>query len=315
MNINDLYKFLKNFFNKFSTTNSYSFEIGHYADNHLNFDEQYSVKSDRKYTFFMIFSKVPSGLENITIRENIGSSGFYWKGIHINNSTEPSKSTNSPFSGLPKDSEDEFDIVGSGSGFAIDANGLIITSYHVVENANKIQIRGIKGDFDKVYKAKVLTFDRNNDLAILKIDDPKFTKLENIPYLLSDRIADVGEDIFTLGYPLRSSMGDEIKLTNGIVSSKSGFQGDVTAYQISAQVQAGNSGCPLFDKNGNIIGVVNARHIVESATYSVKTPYLRNLLSSLDNPPLLQTHSELAGKSLSEQVKLIKKFVYIIEIE
>jgi S1-C subfamily serine protease len=279
----------------------------------LNFDERYSVKSDRKYTFFMVFSKVPTGIENITIRENLGSEEFYWKGIHINNSSEPSGSSNVPFSSHPE--SNNFEISGSGSGFAVNSIGLIVTSYHVVESANKIQIRGINGDFDKVFKAKVLASDHKNDLAVLKIDDSKFTRIDNIPFSLSDRIADVGEDIFVLGYPLRSSMGDEIKLTNGIISSKSGFQGDITAYQISAQVQAGNSGCPLFDKNGNIIGVVNARHIVESVAYAVKTSYLRNLLSSLDNSPTLSSHNELAGKSLSEQVKLIKKFVYIIEIE
>lgn len=184
-----------------------------------------------------------------------------------------------------------------------------------MENANKIQIRGINGDFNKSYKAKVLVSDRNNELAVLKIEDSEFTKIENVPYSLSNRIADVGEDIFVLGYPLRSSMGDEIKLTNGIVSSKSGFQGDATSYQISAQVQWGNSGCPLFDKSGNIIGIVNARHVVENAAYAVKTSYLKNLLDLLDNPPILQTNDELKGKSLSEQVKSIKKFVYIVEVE
>jgi S1-C subfamily serine protease len=281
----------------------------------LNFNEQYSVKSDRKYTFFMIFPKLPAGVENITIRENAGKNEFYWKGIHINNPKNSSETYTSPSSKKEKEQENEFEIAGSGSGFAISTNGLIATIYHVIENANKIQIRGVNGNFDKVFKAKVLSFDRNNDLAVLKIDDTNFTRIDDIPYSLTDKIADVGEDVFVLGYPLRAAMGDEIKLTNGLISSKSGFQGDVTAYQISATVQSGNSGCPLFNREGNIIGVVNARLYVESAAYAVKTPYLKTLLSSLENPLVLPVTNSLSGKSLLEQVKTVKKFVYIIEIE
>lgn len=283
----------------------------------LNFNERYSVKSDRKYTFYMVFPKLNSGIENITIRENEGNNEFYWKGIHIDNPIG-SSSKNEESISVGKSTEnkvDKFEMTGSGSGFAISTNGLIATSYHVVKDANRIQIRGVNGNFETVLKAKVIAYDKNNDLAILKIDDTKFIKTEPIPYTLTDKIVDVGEDIFVLGYPLRAIMGDEIKLTNGLVSSKSGFQGDVTSYQISATVQSGNSGCPLFDRNGNIIGIVNSRLFVENAAYAIKTPYLRTLVSTIEAPPILSTQNSLIGKSLSEQVKEIKKFVYIIEIE
>ena len=280
-----------------------------------NFDERYAVKADRKYTFFMVFPEIPAGLENISIRENMGSDEFYWSGIHITNPTNSfsSNKTKTPSNSNP--TERAFDISGSGTGFAISSNGLVVTSYHVVKDANRIQIRGVNGDFNKVFKARVLASDKTNDLAVLKIDDINFAVIQAIPYVLSDNIADVGEDIFVLGYPLRAFMGDEIKLTNGLISSKSGFQGDITSYQISAAVQPGSSGCPLFDKNGNIIGVVNARLFVESAAYAVKNTYLKTLLFSLDNPPLLPRTNMLSGKSLSDQVKEIKKFVYIIETE
>lgn len=291
-------------------------EWGVYTDDAepLMFNERYSVKADRKYTFFMVFSELPTGLENITIRENAGANEFYWKGIHINNpiNSSTTRGQASTYQEIKRD--DKFEIKVSGSGFAITANGLIVTSYHVISNANKIQIRGVNGDFDKVFKAKIIALDKNNDLAILKIDDTKFTEIGSIPYSLSDKIADVGDDVFVLGFPLRAVMGDEIKLTNGLISSKSGFQGDITSYQISATVQAGNSGCPLFDKNGNVIGVVNARLPVESASYAIKTPYLKTLIYSLENPPALTTTNSLVGMSLSEQVKSIKNFVYIIEV-
>jgi S1-C subfamily serine protease len=111
-------------------------------------------------------------------------------------------------------------------------------------------------------------------------------------------------------------MGDEVKLTNGIVSSKTGFQGDVTSYQISAPVQPGNSGGPLFNNKGQLIGIINAKHIgAENASYAVKSSYLTNLIDLMDYPPTLQKVSTVNGKTLTEQVQIIKKYVFIIEVE
>ncbi|TRZ66737.1 PEGA domain-containing protein [bacterium] len=204
---------------------------------------------------------------------------------------------------------------GSGTGFALSSDGLIVTCYHVIENAEKIVVRGINSSFDRTYIAKVLASDRNNDIALIKIDDPTFKFIEKIPYIISDKTIDVGSSIFTLGYPLRSSMGDEIKLTNGIISSKSGFKGDITTYQISAPVQPGNSGCPLFDDSGNVVGIVNAKHVLaENATYAIKTNYLRNLIESLQEPPKINSINVLSTKTLSEKVKTLKNYIYIIEI-
>ena len=205
----------------------------------------------------------------------------------------------------------------SGTGFALTSSGLIVTNYHVIEDAKTIKVRGINGSFDKLYSAKVLLSDKKNDLAIIKIDDSSFSNLGIIPYVINQNVASasVGSDIFVLGYPLRASMGDEIKLTNGIVSAKTGFQGDITSYQISAPVQPGNSGGPLFDKKGNIIGVINAKHtLAENASYAIKVSYLMSLINLLDLPPVLQTTSTLGTKSLSQQVESAKKFIYIIEI-
>lgn len=110
-------------------------------------------------------------------------------------------------------------------------------------------------------------------------------------------------------------MGDEIKLTNGLISSKTGFQGDITAYQISATVQPGNSGGPLFDDNGNVVGIVNARLAVESAAYAIKSPYLTKLAESVDKKISLPTSKSLLNKTLKDKVKDISDFIYIIEIE
>jgi S1-C subfamily serine protease len=203
----------------------------------------------------------------------------------------------------------------SGTGFGITSNGLIVTNSHVINGATKISVRGINGDFSKLYSAKLLTEDKNNDLAIIQINDPTFVSLGSIPFTIAARTSDVGSSVFALGYPMKSVMGDEIKLTNGIISSKSGFQGDVTSYQISVPLQPGNSGGPLFDANGYLVGVVNARLTIgENVSYAIKSSYLTNLLDLLAAPPKLQTINSLTGKQLTEQVKILNKFVYIIEV-
>lgn len=203
----------------------------------------------------------------------------------------------------------------SGTGFAISSDGFIVTNYHVVEGASKIRVRGVKGNFSKTYQAEVIIKDKNNDLAIIKINDPDFTMLGNPPYMIRHEIVNVGKPVYVLGYPLRATMGDEIKLTNGIISSKTGFQGDITTYQITVPVQPGNSGGPLFNSEGDVIGIINAKHTgAENASYAIKTNYLINLIQVMNSIPSLPKSNIISSKELSDQVKFVKEFVYILEI-
>lgn len=204
----------------------------------------------------------------------------------------------------------------SGSGFALSTDGIIVTNLHVVEGFTSIKVRGVGSNFSRSYKASIIASDFNNDLALIKIQDPDFISFEKIPYSVKTNLATVGESIFVLGYPLRATMGEEIKLTNGIISSRTGFQGNIALYQVSASVQPGNSGGPLFDNQGNLIGIINAKHYgAENVSYAIKSTYLTNLIESLLSPMKLPSLNSLAGKSLSSQVEIIKKFVYIIEAE
>ena len=199
----------------------------------------------------------------------------------------------------------------SGTGFAI-GNGYLVTNYHVVENAKSINIQGIKGSFSTSYSATVAATDRNNDLAILKINDSRFNGFGTIPYKVKTTTSDVGEDIFVLGYPLTTTMGEEIKLTTGVISSKTGFQGDVSMYQISAPVQPGNSGGPLFDGKGNIVGVVSAKHLgAENVGYAIKASYLNNLVETISGATL-PSNNTISTLSLSEKVKRVDDFVFLI---
>ena len=201
----------------------------------------------------------------------------------------------------------------SGSGFALN-NGYIVTNYHVIEDANKIIVKGIKGSFTTAYDAEVVATDKYNDLALLKIKDSRFTGFGIIPYKVKTSTSEVGEEIFVLGYPLTSTMGDEIKLTTGVISSKTGFQGDVSLYQISAPVQPGNSGGPLFDSKGNLIGVVSSKHTgAENVGYAIKASYLNTLVESAVSSSTLPSNNTISGQPLTGKVKAVKGFVFMIE--
>ena len=201
----------------------------------------------------------------------------------------------------------------SGTGFAI-ANGYIVTNSHVVNGAKTISVKGVSGDINTGYSAQIVATDKVNDIAIVKINDPKFKGFGQIPYAVQSRMADVGEDVFVLGYPLTQALGNEIKLTNGIISSRTGYQGDIATYQISAPVQPGNSGGPMFDNKGNVIGIVVAGVLgAENVGYAIKISYLKILIESAGLDIKFPINNIISTLSLAEKVKKIKNFVYYIE--
>lgn len=198
----------------------------------------------------------------------------------------------------------------SGTGFAL-LEGHVVTNYHVVEGAKSIMIQGVNDVFSQKLPATVIASDKINDIAILKLNG----NLSNtsLPFSVKTFTSDVGEDVWVLGYPLTSTMGDEIKLTTGVISAKSGYEGDVAMYQISAPVQPGSSGGPVFDKKGNLIGIVCAHHRgAENVSYAIKASYLRNLVESSVNHDIFPHANKLSTLDLAGQVKSVKQFVYYI---
>ena len=130
-----------------------------------------------------------------------------------------------------------------------------------------------------------------------------------------------GENVFTIGYPMNSIMGNNYKVTNGIVSSLSGISDDIRYMQISVPLQPGNSGGPLFNKDGNVLGITSAKLnekavgiSIENVSYAIKATYLINLYKMLPNIPDLITKSTLNGLELKDQVKILKDYVCLINI-
>lgn len=208
---------------------------------------------------------------------------------------------------------------GNGSGIIISKTGYIVTNYHVIEDAEDIEVEFIINSEVKKFNAKIVQSDKVNDLAIIKIFDMNFDGLDNLPYNFKTRSADVGTKVYAYGYPMALSlMGKEIKITDGIISSKSGFDGDITTYQISAPIQAGNSGGPLFDDRGNFIGINSAglrKEVADNVGYTIKSSYVFNLIDVLPKSIDLPSNTKLQSLPLTEQIKEISKYVVLVKVK
>lgn len=210
----------------------------------------------------------------------------------------------------------------SGTCFAISSDGLFATNFHVIENREKIRITIKEGLELKNYTAKVLIKDESNDIAIIKIDDPTFKKLKAIPYGLGTN-QNIGEKVFTIGYPLIDIMGASIKFNEGSISSITGIRDDVRFYQISTPIQPGNSGGPLFNSKGELIGITTAKlnsdavgTDIQNVNYAIKSNYLSNLIGMLPNKPdIVEIKNGVHPQNQNTVIQLYQDYIGIVTAE
>jgi S1-C subfamily serine protease len=203
--------------------------------------------------------------------------------------TPPSSVTNEVKNVVPSNEISMIEILtGCGSGFLITKDGYILTNYHVVKDADRIEIKTAS----KVLAAKLIAQDPDNDIALLKVSgDYDFVRFS------SKKIVTLGQTVFTVGFPMPSIQGFSPKVTKGVVSSLNGMRDDVRMCQIDASIQPGNSGGPLADENGDVLGVVSMKideaalllakgTIAQNVNYALKKSYV---LAFLDNHPDVAT--------------------------
>jgi S1-C subfamily serine protease/antitoxin component YwqK of YwqJK toxin-antitoxin module len=207
-----------------------------------------------------------------------------------------------------KDIINESTCSGQGTGFAINENGYIATNYHVINNCEEIFVASNKSS--KEVEAKVILRDQLNDLAILKIDN----YIPEIPYSFANNLK-VLENVYAYGYPLTYQLGENIKATNGTISSISAIDDDERYIQHTAPIQPGNSGGPLFNSDGNIIGINTYVHeTAENVSISIKSnlllEHLRELNISIPKNNKLSYILDSSG-----QYEVIKDYVYRIIVK
>ena len=199
-----------------------------------------------------------------------------------------------------------------GTGFALSSDGYLVTNYHVVKGADSIYVQNNKGES---FKVQTVYIDPAFDIAVLQIADPAFKSLSPLPYTFKKTNSELGEDVYTIGYPK-----DDVVYGKGYLSSATGFGGDSIAYQISIPVNPGNSGGPLMDGRGNVIGMVSGKQTqADGAAFAVKSDFILKAINDIPEDSLKQKivinkRNTLAGLNRTQQIKKMQDFIFIVKV-
>ncbi len=199
-----------------------------------------------------------------------------------------------------------------GTGFAINTSGDIITNFHVINGADSVFVQNSNGES---FKVTTVYSNQEYDLAVLRITDSTFKHLSAVPYVFKKSKADLGEDVFTLGYPK-----DSVVFGKGYLSSFTGFDNDSLAYQVAIPVNPGNSGGPLLDTYGNVIGIIKGNQTqVDGAAFATKSNFLMKAIQSvpadsLGRKIILNNKNSLTKLNRSQQIKKLQNYVFMVKV-
>lgn len=223
-----------------------------------------------------------------------------------------SQSNDSDFTIAPADETPK----ASGSGAIVSTTGHVLTAAHVVAGARGVRIITAQGK----KSASVLRIDAVNDVAVLKLTDGTYPALS----LVSSRTIRLGQPVSTIGFPNTAIQGFSPKVTRGEISSLNGIGDDPRAWQISAPVQPGNSGGPLLDENGSVIGVVVSKlgiraakitgDIPQNVNYAVKSSYALALLEPYLDSAAPTPNPATAKPKFEDMVAKAQQSVVLIQV-
>jgi hypothetical protein len=257
--------------------------VGEYRDDKRNGQGTYTYASGSKYVGeFKDGKRNGKGIATF-------ASGTVKEGIWKDDEFQYAKKLSPPVPEVKTPTQnDEIISASSGSGFAVSSDGYVITNHHVIDGCEKVVVH-IKG---KELPVTIVTYDPQNDLALLKGDfRPKtiFPLSNNRPELL--------QDIYVAGFPFGDKFSTSVKVTKGIISSLTGLGNNFSNIQIDASLQPGNSGGPILDDLGNVVGVavskLDAKYmfeefgiIPENTNFGIKSSVVRSVLdsNSVDSP-------------------------------
>ena len=199
----------------------------------------------------------------------------------------------------------------SGSGFAVSEDGFVITNNHVIDGCQDVYLH-YEG---QKFPATIVTTDPLNDLALLKAD---FAPGEVLP--LAEARPELLQDIYVAGFPFGMGVSSTVKVTKGIISSLTGFGNNFSEVQIDAALQSGNSGGPIVDDAGNVIGVAVAKldveyalekfgSIPENTNFGIKSSVVKSILDSYG---VMTPETNAAPISKTDLGRRISKGTYYI---
>jgi len=203
-------------------------------------------------------------------------------------------------------------VKSGGSAFLIDGKGLLLTNAHVLKGSSAV----VANDQGQEFKTSIVYVDHVKDLAILKITDSDYQPFKTLPYDLKSTNVSLGADVFTLGYPR-----NDITYNKGYLSALSGFDGDTATVQISLLANPGNSGGPVFNKYGDIIGILSTREAnAQGVTFAIKSQEIVQALQSWQekdtsaiNVSALKSNHNLKGVNREQQLTALRQYVFNVK--
>jgi serine protease Do len=202
-------------------------------------------------------------------------------------------------------------LISGGSGFLIDTKGYIITNAHVLKGSGAVVMNSKGQEFNAI----IAHIDREKDLAILKIDDNDYVPLKSIPYGIRRSNAELGEEIFTLGYPRA-----DIVYGEGYLSARTGFNSDTLTYQVQISANPGNSGGPVFNDNGELIGILSTRQTqADGVAFAVKSLNIYTMVDELKEKDTtiekirLPSRGSLKGMPRKQQIPKLEEYVFYVK--
>lgn len=198
-----------------------------------------------------------------------------------------------------------------GNGLLVTEDGMLLTSYRAVRNAGKLLVKGLAPDTNVVYPARRLAIDPNNDLALLQIDSrPPVT--DSLPFSLFQGKLEIGEELTVIGT-------GKMPTRLGMISSRSGQDGIVTAFEATLRAPADTlqpkwrptMGSPVFDHEGNLLGITDTRRRSRSGKWYVLKPYYVRALFEVAKvkAPILRPRTALRNLPPDEQTKRLSAYV------
>ncbi len=184
----------------------------------------------------------------------------------------------------------------SGTGFFVSTNGHMVTNNHVIESCDTVKAHYKGRELD----ANILFVDRANDLAIIKANIKP-----NKVFAVSDEDVSLLEDIIVAGYPLGKNISASIKTFKGSVTALAGYGDNFSNFQIDASLSSGNSGGPIINQKGNVVGVAVEKLIevgVEGFNFGVKSSTLKTFASSNQFKFQDPSTEELSNKELGQLI-------------
>jgi serine protease Do len=211
----------------------------------------------------------------------------------------------------PKTKIDPRATITGGTGFMIDAKGYLVTNAHVVINGKRIVVENNKGE---QFVAEIVKLDAAKDIAILKINDKDFKSLNTLPYSIKKSSTDVAERIFTLGFPR-----NDVVYSEGYLSAKTGFNGDTLSCQLGIAVNPGNSGGPVFNNRGEVIGILSTKEKqAEGVAFAIQSKYIHQAIDELKKDTAYRNlktnpYSSIGNLERTQQFNRIKDYVFLIK--